>query len=153
MRNLNGKPINPIVKEMNRSLNSFYEDITNNVTRFFENEVGMYKGVWFLTFNYTSVLEKLLGLSYNGAPVRMPNVIHIHGSINDAVLGMDNAGQIDLDYEISDRFMRHFIKPYFNEKYDSQRVSDATYQIYKADVICVYGMSLGVSDLMWREYR
>lgn len=139
-----------ITNEMNESLNSFYEGISHNVSNKIRakiNESGYQ--VRFICFNYTQLADVLFKRCVNN-----PNVIHIHGVLNDGpVLGMDNEEQLskEIPFETTNRFKREFIKPYFNQVYDNDRVQDAINAINASDVICVYGMSLGESDITWRD--
>lgn len=71
--------------------------------------------------------------------------------IDDLVLGMDNEEQISASYPITNMLRRRFIRPFFNEEYDNTRILRAYAEIEKADTIIVYGMSLGLSDLTWRN--
>ncbi len=141
---------NRITGEMRESLNSFYEGISHNVSnqiRKMINESGIRHQI--ICFNYTQVSDALFRRSLSN-----PNIIHIHGILDDGpVLGMDNEGQLskELPFETTNRFKREFIKPFFNQVYDSDRVRDAIAAINTSDVICVYGMSLGESDLTWKN--
>lgn len=59
--------------------------------------------------------------------------------------------QIDVKYELSLKGQRTLLKPTFNNEVDSDRISKAENSIYQADYICTFGLSLGLTDLTWRE--
>lgn len=140
-----------LVSEMRKSLSDYYVGITNNVT----NIINGYKSLMspvkysFISFNYTRTFDKILVYIKHSTSISM--MVHVHGYLEDATLGVDNEGQMNLRFEASDKFKRHFIKPYFNEKYDKQRTDRTINAINNADIICVYGMSMGESDLVWRN--
>ena len=70
---------------------------------------------------------------------------------DDVVLGMDSLEQLpQVKYNISRKIERAFIKTKFNAGYDKKRVNAAKKALESSDIICVYGMSLGDSDLTWR---
>ena len=132
-------------KEVLRSIEQFYTQLRPNVVNAFlrlgAQEHPTYN---FISFNYTSVFDSLLPLYVNGP-------VHIHGKLGaDVVLGADNLDQVkNLPYVTSRKFNRAFIKPEFNKNYDNARLANAEEIINRSDVICVYGMSLGKSDLSW----
>lgn len=118
----------------------------------------------FVSFNYTSFLDPLLFSVAKRVTNDInksiskdmycedPEIIHIHGTLNgNEILGIDNINQFgELKYSHSSLDMM-FIKPLLNENVDLQRISNASDAIKQADIICVFGMSLGDSDLTWRK--
>lgn len=142
-------------KEFLDSINYFFEgithDITNNISRMLNNKSG--NSYNFITFNYTNTLELIRNATVSS--YHLNKIIHIHGSLNDdLILGMDNIKQIDenqLKFKLSNRGRRAFLKTELNQYYDSERVDNATSTILNSDIICVYGMSLGISDISWRN--
>ena len=142
---------NAIKQEMELSFRSFYKGITNNL----ENAISkrLFKGGIYnaICFNYTNVFDHLAGITdeFIGS-----TIIHIHGYVDDLVLGMDNEGQLRKNFrtgEMTHRSKRAFLKPVFNKEYDENRTEMAIKMINESDIICVYGMSLGESDLTWRN--
>lgn len=126
------------------SIQGFYRGLIPNVrNKFVSLGIKNNPKYKFISFNYTDAFDGLLS-SASG-------VIHIHGSLDaDVVLGADNIGQvIDLPYIVTKRFERAFIKPEFNKSFDNDRVAKAENAIDNSDIICIYGMSLGKSDLSW----
>ena len=135
--------------EMANSIKEFYTGITNSITYKMRSKgVGSIEAI---SYNYTDVFDGLLRkvLPYS------PDIIHIHGSVSsmyaDIVLGIDNTNQLKVNYELSNSGVRGFVKPVFNNQYDAERVERARELLKNAGIICIYGMSLGESDLTWRN--
>ena len=105
----------------------------------------------FITFNYTNTLETLLLVKNEYKKVQHNNPIHIHGSLEqDVVLGIDNTSQItDITYRLTRKGERAFVKPSFNNQFDTERVEKAKRIIENSDIICTYGFSFGKSDETW----
>lgn len=144
---------NAVMNEIKNSLSSFYVGISHNVNDVIEErDANRIANIGFISFNYTDVFDILLAGYTSWANLTRKKVIHIHGVLqDDPVFGVDNIEQIKAKYILSERGKRGFIKPVFNEKYDRKRVQQAEDLIVKADTICTYGMSLGKSDLSWRN--
>ena len=134
--------------EMLRSFKCFYKGITHTLDRLINGTYSLNA----IVYNYTSVFDKLFLLCQNDFPYSQ-NIVHIHGKLNDdMIMGMDNIDQIKLQkYTLSRRGRRAFIKSEFNEQYDPYRMNKAEKMISESNIICVYGMSLGDSDLRWRN--
>lgn len=148
---------NCIKVELNDSFEGFFFGISHNVSNDVQTKLKQTPIRYYaINFNYTTVFDNLFGISLKSPAQLKSEVIHIHGTLDDdIVLGMDNEQQITetvkVPYIFSNKGRRAFIKPFFNQSFDSQRVSFAKQAIKQSDVICVYGMSLGESDLTWRN--
>lgn len=152
-----------ICKEFQLSLLHFYKFSSENATDAVYNLLARSRHkdahYQFITFNYTSIFSFILddvsklypGTSGNGRLFSPP--IHIHGTLNeDLTLGADNLAQYGaLPFTLEPEDIACLVKPKFNELYDKSRVSSAEEAIQSSDVICVYGASLGDSDLTWRN--
>ena len=135
------------INEVTNSIEGFYTGLRPNVVNeFIRLGAERNPSYHFVSFNYTKIFDYVLD------PL-VGEVIHIHGNLGaDVVLGADNLGQvIDVPYRITRRFERAFIKPEFNKSYDNARFEKAKKIIDSSDVICIYGMSLGKSDLSWTK--
>lgn len=121
------------------------------------------KEIRFITFNYTSTLERIIskfsnkpfsswsirGINYSYRINR--DVLHVHGTTSEfPVLGVNDESQI-ANKELLDT-------PQFQElmcKADSVRAlgklwhEEAEQQISKSKYVCILGMSLGDSDAKW----
>lgn len=140
-----------VISEMRDSVHAFYKGITHNLDAIIQSRVSINKPAYrVISFNYTNVFDSLFkwsGINYGNS------VNHVHGILGeDPVLGVDNENQIIVPYAFGEKGKRCFIKPEFNRQYDNARVHVARAMIENANTICVYGMSLGLSDLSWRTY-
>lgn len=109
----------------------------------------------FISFNYTAILDKMI-YSYNHSgnnTKKYSNVIHIHNDLNGSILfGVDNEEQIaNANFRGDKRKNRTFIKPFINNEMDYNKVNNVINTIWNSEVICVYGMSFGDSDLTWKN--
>ncbi len=152
-----------ILQEMGQSLAQFYNGLTVNDVRgidiVFKRDPNIHFN--FISFNYTNLfdtfLQKTVDSGYLATNLQYrfscSNVLHIHGALgSDVTLGIDNENQLKgLSYGITNRAKRVLIKPVFLQNYDKNRLSTAREIITNSDIICVFGLSLGDSDLIWRE--
>ncbi|MDO5328804.1 MAG: AbiH family protein [Coriobacteriia bacterium] len=125
----------------------------------------------FVTFNYTSLLDELVFV-YNepekiyrfqkeshkvfGKYERIFNkdVLHIHGSLrNDdknIIFGLDNKNQINNPVLRENRDVQHsLLKTIINENNGLNRIPKFYSLINNADIILMYGWSLGSTDKFW----
>lgn len=150
----NKQVMSSVIDEARRSLGSFYEDISHNVNNLMEqrNAGSLYNNIKVVSFNYTDTFDYILSECVSSWRVPRINVIHIHGTLGDGpVFGVDNVEQIKATFKLSNKGKRGFVKPIFNEMYDEERVRIVRNLINEANTVCVYGMSLGESDLSWRN--
>lgn len=121
----------------------------------------------FISFNYTALIDRLIDgaaaddkveqlyrLNSSQAYGRqMSAPLHVHGTLSDdkgILLGPDNDEQIVGDTcRSSDKIRNLIIKPRGNRRMEELRDKRAENLIKSADVICVYGMSMGESDATW----
>lgn len=138
---------------MQKSFSSFYSGISHNVDMLMDNRsAGSFYNMDAISFNYTDIFDTVLSKYIQYHRVGGRDIIHVHGVLqDDPVLGVDNMDQMKVPYSISRKGKRGFIKPFFNESFDQYRVKQAKKKIQSASTICTYGMSLGESDLSWRN--
>ena len=112
-------------------------------------------GVNIMTFNYTSTLEWLFDTA-SGAKALAPNswletIQHVHGVLdNMMVMGVNDSSQIANTLLNSDEdIMEEFIKPEYNDACMNNKNSICESLIRIADIIVLYGTSLGKSDEKW----
>lgn len=111
-----------------------------------------------ISFNYTDVLDKALSKnsmigSASGANLFLDNIYHIHGVLGQTIiLGVNDETQIaNEDFVGDDDIKDLLVKPQSNE---SMRSSEAIYcrqLVERADVIILYGLSIGETDRYWWE--
>lgn len=106
-----------------------------------------------ITFNYTQSLEKILKLECH-IPIsngRINSIYHIHGTVDsNMILGVNDITQIENEnFRESKKLRNHFVKPQMNFDAGTLRGAHSKKTINNADLICIYGMSLGATDKIW----
>lgn len=137
-----------LAHEMKKSVEEYYAGITPDIFRCIKDmRIKGVNNVRFISFNYTTVFDVLLQET-----IIVDNILHIHGKLdNYLIMGMDSENQIAVDYKLTRRGKQAFVKPYFNNLVDSRQMTKCRDIILTADVICIFGLSLGKSDLTWRN--
>lgn len=105
----------------------------------------------FVNFNYTTTLDKCVNLLQNNIKYKnvFGRVVHIHGVGKDLLLGVDNFKQIGPQVLSDSRIACRFIKPISNRLLKNGRESQVENYISNSDIICIFGMSLGITDMKW----
>ena len=111
-----------------------------------------------MTFNYTDTLEKLLSLDaakdmgrYFEYGCYLKKVVHVHGRLNDSIIiGVDNEKQIANErfreiQDVTDFLIKR--QSYEVMKYNRHKTCEDL--IYDANLIILYGVSLGKTDAYW----
>ena len=135
-----------IKKHMYYSLEKFYEGVSKKYQRLFIGGGFIYN---FINFNYTDIFDSTMRIAY-----AHPNPIyHVHGSLKDGdlTLGVDNETQIENEFLLTKRGKRLFVKPFFNNEEDPEKISRIKNIISRSNCICVFGLSLGDSDASWKQ--
>lgn len=127
---------------------------------------GEYYTYQCITYNYTDCADKMWKLFYNtevgkhhygGATYgeRFGQVLHIHGSLTDGemIIGVNDETQIS-NAELAKRrnVKWAMIKPYLNNAIGQNKIQKAKTIIDGSRIICLYGLSIGITDNMWWEY-
>ena len=132
-------------------VSNFYQGVSKKISRNIENieKNTLGKSFSFISFNYTSIFENVIKKFFN----QNYSISYIHGSLaeNDVILGVDNVEQVSANFNLTKKIKRTFIKPFFNEEYDDNKLNQVKNNILNSDCICVFGLSLGDSDLMWKN--
>ena len=112
-----------------------------------------------ISFNYTRSLENLIAFNnerivietVNGHQRYIDAVEHIHGFTNDRmVLGVNDSKQIkNQNLRDCKRIIRRFVKPECNKTYGLTHSDKCANWINSAQIICLYGLSLGETDKIW----
>ena len=116
-----------------------------------------------ISFNYTSSFECLCQDAllvgernypegYSGHSVIYQGVKHVHGSLGEGgiLLGVDHGEQITNEqYRKNDDVADLLLKPQANEGRGTLVDEECLSLIAGADVICLFGLSLGPTDHMW----
>lgn len=145
--------MNLAAKEMLNSFRSFYLDCSHNINRIMQNRhADSFNGIYAVSFNYTHIFDVIFNQLRSQYNLSYMSITHIHGQLNeDPILGIDNESQLNVGYPISRKAKRGFIKPFFNKCFDQERAQHTLNRIEAASTICTYGLSLGDSDLTWRN--
>lgn len=113
-----------------------------------------------LSFNYTSTLEKILqldngrmlGADGNSKPI-LRKMTYIHNSIENKgsiVLGVDNPLQIENQAFQKDNIAQlYLVKPKIIENAGALNEREALRKLEQANVISIFGVSLGETDTTW----
>lgn len=114
------------------------------------------------TFNYTSVIEKILGDKQkniflanhdNNIPIQFGEVKHIHGYLdNDMVIGVNDTSQIKNEsFHNNQDILESIVKSECNRANRSNIDKQFTGRINSANLICIFGSSIGSTDNKWWE--
>ncbi len=153
---------NKLVSEIGKSLTQFFIGLkpndVNNIYPHFDNQSVNYN---FINFNYTNIFDNLISsafkykevFSYVKSAQIDTETIHIHGKLGkELTLGLDKERQIEgIKYKLTGDGCLDLIKPYYLEQNNRKLLNDTRQKLFSSDIICVFGMSLGDSDLSWRE--
>lgn len=119
-----------------------------------------------ITFNYTDCVDKIWDI-FSNAEVgkhryagtvyldKLGQVLHIHGSLADGemIIGVNDEKQIHNAELVKSRYVKWaMIKPYLNNDIGQNKIQKAKTIIDGSGIICLYGLSIGITDNMWWEY-
>lgn len=108
-----------------------------------------------MTFNYTSTLEWLFGFKDSekilSPTSRLISIQHVHGILdNMMVMGVNDSSQISNANFSSDLdVVEEFVKPEYNDACMNNKNNICERLVLNADIIVLYGTSLGLSDIKW----
>lgn len=149
---------------------NIYLNMASNIIRYKDSKIKsrLIIDYSFLTFNYTEFLEvgkKNINLdelskqlsqyfsdeNYNQFQI-MPNIgpiYHVHSKLSDGMfLGVDNDKQL-YSKRFDKKQLTSLIKPLSNEKYNNMITDKADEELFSSNIIVIYGMALGITDLTW----
>ena len=120
-----------------------------------------------ISFNYTSSIETIydwrgrfqhfksssLSVQNSNIPCKLYTIEHVHGTFeNNMLLGVNDQTQItNTRFQNSKQIIRSIVKPEMNINTESLRETRCVKMINTANVICIFGMSLGETDKFWWE--
>ena len=115
------------------------------------------KDINVITLNYTNTLEKILGLNAGvttkafSSSTNLRNIIHVHGQLGESIIiGVDDPGQIGNDeFRRNEDIKDIMIKIESNESMKETRHMECERLIANANVIVLFGVSLGETDARW----
>lgn len=154
-----------ICYNMRYSVTNFYEKFPEKIKEYIkkilsdESEQIEYS---FITFNYTDALERCLEAAekedqfMDGLWSEIgKRVLHIHGATKsgDIVLGVNDDSQItDREFRNNRSDRQRFIKEEIIEHNGNANKERAREIIDRSSIICIFGMSIGVTDKTWWQY-
>lgn len=131
-----------------------YSSFVNSVI---DDSAFLHKRISVMTFNYTNTLEKLLDIGsidkVSDSHAKLEQIIHVHGTLDDdnaIIMGVDNELQIANEFfRPNDNIKDFLVKNQSNlsMKYNRSKLCEDLIQ--KANVIILYGVSLGETDRRW----
>ena len=114
------------------------------------------------TFNYTKTIEKIIGNKKNINLGNHPNgrytatlraVEHIHGYVDKRmVLGVNDVSQLkNKEFHTNIDVLEAIVKEKCNKAYRHTIDTQFATRIKQANLICIFGSSIGDTDNMWWE--
>lgn len=134
-----------------------------------QNDLNLFSGKWssqpidikLLTFNYTQTIEKIVGDNITGLEignkggrkVYLRGIEHIHQYIGqNLVLGVNDVDQIEnQELRQSQEVVESIVKPIHNQEQGHTRDNYCIQVISAANLIFIFGSSLGETDKFWWE--
>ena len=115
------------------------------------------KDINVITLNYTNTLEKILGLNAGvttkafSSSTNLRNIIHVHGQLGESIIiGVDHPAQMKNEaFRNNEDIKDIMIKIESNESMKETRHIDCERLIANAEVIILFGVSLGETDARW----
>lgn len=148
-----------------------YESISKGMLEFLtfldrseQNSIKNYLGadsyfsINIVSFNYTKTIEKILEFEakehISMLKSHLNRIEHVHGVLGDTiVLGVDNTTQIANEKFKDDAVAKDYlVKTQCNEGLKSDNTRQCESLISSADIIVLYGVSLGETDSHWWKY-
>ena len=130
-----------------------------SVHSFIDDSINPYLKIRVMTYNYTETLEKLLepinsdGTRYLNSRAKLEQIIHVHGTLkpDDAIIfGVDNETQIKNEsFSSIDNVKDFLVKNQSNLSMSFDRSLICEDLIHKANIIILYGVSIGETDNRW----
>lgn len=124
--------------------------------RNFANSIAKPITAYVMSLNYTDTLEKILAYNNNGAISFGNNntlqpIVHVHGLLNDSIIiGVDNEMQIANEaFRLNDNVKDILVKVQSNQAMKYTRHAECEKFISNADLIILFGVSMGETDARW----
>jgi len=142
---------------MNSAMDNFYNirtgdrEAIHSIHQRYNNE----RQYHFVSFNYTNCLDRcveILRKSWNNRKTHtIKPVLHIHGDLDNAmILGVDDPSQIkNPEFAKDPDVLKEIVKPIQNAENRTTFDNQLNNIIKNSDLICIYGMSIGITDKKW----
>lgn len=149
---------NSVMRSLIDPQNALAEGMMRSLTRF-RGSSSSTDTVNIISFNYTNTLERICRFRGTGQvkfqsgshPGYLLSIRHIHMSLNDmdVIMGVNDESQIVGKEILDDQIRSMLIKPYINEQLQTLVDEECKSLIDSADLICLFGVSVGETDLLW----
>jgi hypothetical protein len=142
--------------------NKLSQAAMNQLTHFKSNWSNHQWNVNIITLNYTTSIEKLIGEKQSNIHIgkhhRIGNIVlnritHLHGYYNkDTVMGVNDVSQIaNPSFQTNQDIVEAIVKPDSNKALGHTNDNRCIQQISQANLICIFGSSIGDTDKIWWE--
>lgn len=153
--------------------NKFYDDLcnpekylavadTNIISNYRRKWKGSHWNVRIVTLNYTRSVEKILetttpdfkiGTHSGSYQINLKRIEHLHGYIDERmIMGVNDISQIKNEsFHGVPEIIEAIVKPNCNQASKANIDKFCASQIDSADLICIFGCSLGITDNTWWE--
>ncbi len=129
----------------------------NRYNAFLKTHSFSSKDISVITLNYTNTLEKILNLSETattknfGNNIMLRDIIHVHGKLGSSIIiGVDNEEQMkNEEFRNNDDIKDLMIKIQSNQVMKETRHMQCEALINNANIIVLFGVSLGDTDARW----
>ena len=134
------------------------------------DKITAFKNNWYntqwnlnvITFNYTRSIEKLLGENHknvkigthnNNAAIFIQEIEHIHGYATDRmVMGVNDISQVtNKDFHNNQDILESLVKDTCNQAHKHTIENLCKERVLSANLICIFGSSIGDTDKIWWE--
>jgi hypothetical protein len=154
-------------------LNKFYSDLcfpqkylpfadSNILTEYNNKWYHQHWNVRIITLNYTRSLEKIfkvekpnfqIGTQPGQYQINIRSIEHLHGYIDDRmIMGVNDISQIKNEsFHNAQEILEAIVKPMCNVASKAGVDNICKTQINSADLICIFGSSIGDTDKTWWE--
>lgn len=133
----------------------------NDLKAFADKWPNQHINIQLLTFNYTQTIEKIVGDNTtglaignkDGRKVYLRGIEHIHQHIGHSlVLGVNDEDQIEnQELRQSQEVVESIVKPIHNQEQGHTRDNFCMQAISAANLIFIFGSSIGETDRIWWE--
>lgn len=155
-------------QEFKNKVVGFYQYLSNSEKAHYNSCVSKINeaiNYCFISFNYTDILDRIVSearkikvfSTHSGGGTNRQDYInipvHIHGTLNsEMILGINDSSQIINNNKMNSGIVDYLVKPQVNNALGNQRNEQVKSIIDGSRYICVFGMSLGITDKIWWEY-
>ncbi len=142
---------NSLDQKLNHPFHEFKSDEGDAIVKSLGLKVDQKRKIDFVNFNYTNTLHSVIYKLKGNSSFTGGDIYHPHGQIEkNVLLGVNDISQINNDeLNQSDDIKLRLVKPQTNQELSRVAHIDSLSLIGSADIICIYGSSMGVTDRLW----